>query len=147
MPARSRARTALAVVAAVFAALILVQVFLAGLGVFSSPGSFITHRDFGYVIGWFTLVILILAVVGRLGRKVIGLAVVGLVQMALQSVFILLRKDFPAVAALHPVNGVLLLMVVSVIARAAWQARDVATPVAAGAPPQPQPEPQAGAIA
>lgn len=145
MPARSRTRTALAVVAALFAALILVQVFLAGLGVFSSPAAFITHRDFGYLIGWFTLVILILAVAGRLGRRIIGLAVVGLVQMALQSVFILLRKDAPVVAALHPVNGVLLLLVAVVIARSAWQARDAATPVDAGAQAQPQPE--SGAIA
>ena len=135
MPAHSRTRTALAVVAAVFAALILVQVFLAGLGVFLSPSSFITHREFGYVIGWFTLVVLILAVAGRMGRRIVGLAIVGLVQMALQSVFILIRTELPAVAALHPVNGVLLLLVVTVIARAAWQARNSGAPVpAAGLP-------------
>jgi hypothetical protein len=133
MPAHSRTRTALALVAAVFAALILVQVFLAGLGVFSNPSSFITHREFGYLIGWFTLVILILAVAGRMGRRIVGLAVVGLVQMALQSVFILVRTQMPAVAALHPVNGVLLLLVVTVIARAAWQARNAGATVP-GAP-------------
>ena len=137
MPARSRTRTALAVVAAVFAALILVQVFLAGLGVFSSPGSFITHREFGYVIGWMTLVILILAVAGRMSRWIVGLAVVGLVQMALQSVFILIRTELPVVAALHPVNGVLLLLVVTVIGRVAWQTRDVETSVSVDAQRQP----------
>ncbi len=133
MPARSRARSALAVVSAVFAALILVQVFLAGLGVFSSPGSFVTHREFGYLIGWFTLVILILAVGARMGRRIVGLAVVALVQMALQSVFVLVRTELPAVAALHPVNGVLLLLVVTAIGRAAWQARHAAAPVPAAA--------------
>jgi hypothetical protein len=131
MPAHSRTRTALAVVAAVFAALILVQVFLAGLGVFSNPSSFITHREFGYLIGWFTLVILILAVAGRMGRRIVGLAVVALVQMALQSVFILVRTQLPAVAALHPVNGVLLLLVVTVVGRAAWLARNAGGPVPA----------------
>ena len=136
MPARSRTRTALAVVAAVFAALILVQVFLAGLGVFSSPASFITHREFGYLIGWFTLVILILAVAGRMGRRIVGLAVVALVQMALQSVFILIRTELPAVAALHPVNGVLLLLVVTVIGRAAWQARSAGAPVSVAELPE-----------
>ena len=44
MPARSTARTALAVVAWLFAALLVVQVFLAGLGVFDSPTAFATHE-------------------------------------------------------------------------------------------------------
>jgi len=131
MPARSWTRTALAVVSAVFATLILVQVFLAGLGVFAGPGSFITHRQFGYLIGWFTLVMVVLAVAGRLGKRIVGLSLIALVQMALQSVFILVRAELPAVAALHPVNGVLLLLVVTAIGRAAWQARDAGAPVPA----------------
>jgi uncharacterized membrane protein len=128
MPARSRIRTALALVAALFASLIVVQVFLAGLGVFDDPASFITHRNFGYAIGWFTLVIVVLAVAGRTGQRLIGLSVLALAQMALQSVFVLVRADLPAVAALHPVNGVLLLLVVIVIAREAWRSRDAVQP-------------------
>ena len=128
---RSTLRTALAVAAAVFAALIVVQVFLAGLGVFDDPRAFITHRDFGYTIGLFTLVILILAIAARAGRRLIGLAVLGLVQMALQSVFIALRVDAPQLAALHPVNGVLLLVVTLVIARGAWAIRTAPSGVAA----------------
>jgi mercuric ion transport protein len=120
---RSTLRTALAVVAAIFAALIVVQVFLAGLGVFDDPRAFLTHRDFGYTIGMLTLVILILSILARAGRRLIGLAVLGLVQMALQSVFIAVRADLPQVAALHPVNGVLLLVVTLVIARGAWAIR------------------------
>ena len=125
MATRSWARTALAAAAAAFVVLILVQVLLAGLGVFSDPASFVTHRQFGYVIGWFTLVIVVLAIAGRLGKRVIGLSCVALVQMALQSVFVLVRADLPAVAALHPVNGVLLLLVVTEIAREAWRSRSV----------------------
>lgn len=124
MPAHSRVRTALAVVSAAFAVLILVQVFLAGLGVFANASSFATHRGFGYVIGWFTAVIVVLAIAGRAGRRVITLSLIALVQMALQSVFVLVRTDLPAVAALHPVNGMVLLLVVSAIARAAWQSRE-----------------------
>ena len=120
---RSTLRTALAVVAAAFAALLVVQVFLAGLGVFDDPSSFLTHRDFGYTIGMLTLVILVLAIAARAGRRLIGLAALALVQMALQSVLIAVRADLPQVAALHPVNGVLLLVVTLVIARGAWALR------------------------
>lgn len=128
MPGRARVPTALAVVAALFACLIVVQVFLAGLGVFDSPERFATHRTFGYLIGWCTLVIVVLALVGHAGRRVVGLALLALGQMALQSVFVLVRGDLPVVAALHPVNGVLLLLVVIAIAREAWQSRHVGAP-------------------
>ena len=123
MPSRSQLRAALAVVAGLFAVLILVQVFLAGLGVFDDPESFVTHRNFGYLIGWFTVLMLVLAIAGRAGRRLIGLAALSLVQMALQSVFVVLRTDMPAIAALHPVNGVLLLLVVVTVAREAWRSR------------------------
>jgi uncharacterized protein DUF6220 len=123
MRARSGAYTALAVVAWLFAACIVVQVFLAGMGVFDGPERFETHRDFGYLFGWLTLVMLIIAAVGRLGRVLIGLSALTLLQFFLQSVFILFREDLPAVAALHPVNGMLLLVVSLVIGRMAWAGR------------------------
>ena len=126
MRARNGAYTALAVVAWLFAACIVVQVFLAGMGVFDGPERFETHRNFGYLFGWLTLVMVIIAAVGRLGRRLIGLSVLALVQFFLQSVFILFREDQPAIAALHPVNGVLLLVVTIAIARLAMAGRRAA---------------------
>ena len=123
MRARSGAYTALSVVAWLFAACILVQVFLAGMGVFDGPQRFEAHRNFGYLFGWLTLVMVIIAAVGRLGRLLIGLSLLALVQFALQSVFILFREDLPEVAALHPVNGVLLLVTAIAIGRIAWAGR------------------------
>ena len=79
-----------------FVACCLVQVFLAGLGVFDDPSSFVTHRDFGYMLGWFTLAMLVLALVGPRPRRIVGLCVLVLVQFALQSVFVALRVDYPA---------------------------------------------------
>lgn len=38
-------------------------------------------------------------------------------QVTLQSVFVLMRAESPAVAALHPVNGFLILLVTWIIAR------------------------------
>ena len=72
---RPFARRALPVVALLFVGAGLVQVFLAGLGVFDDPRSFVTHREFGYVIGWFTLVILVLALIGREPKRIVGLSI------------------------------------------------------------------------
>ena len=127
MPTRATAHTALAIVAWLFAGLLVVQVFLAGLGVFDSPTAFATHRDFGYTIGLLTLVLVIISVVGRLPRRLIGLSALTLVQFFLQSVFIGVRADMPTVAALHPVNGVLLLVVTLWLGREAWVGRTAAS--------------------
>ena len=131
MRAQEVARTGLAVVAWLFVACIFVQIFLAGLGVFDSPQAFITHRDFGYIFGWLTLVMVILAVVARSGRRLIALTALALLLFALQSVFIAVRTDYPAVASLHPVNGVLLLLVAIVVGRDAMALRSRAPEAAA----------------
>lgn len=122
---RSGARRALPLVGAVFVACALVQVFLAGLGVFDDPQAFVTHRGFGYLFGWLTLVLLVLALVGRSPRRVSWLTVLLLVQFALQSVFVALRTSQPQLAALHPVNGFLLILVAVAIVRASWATRSV----------------------
>ena len=131
MTARPASFTALAVVAWLFAGCIVIQVFLAGLGVFDSPQRFLTHRDFGYLFGWLSLVALLIAAIGRLPRRLIGLAGLTLVQMALQSILILFREDAPALAALHPVNGVLLLVTTLVLGRLAWRGPQTVASVAA----------------
>jgi hypothetical protein len=116
----SLARRAHPFVLAAFAACAVIQVFLAGLGVFNDPRAFITHREFGYLFGWLTLVGLVLAIVGRLPRRVVGMSALLLVLFALQSVFVALRTDLPAVAALHPLNGFAILALAIVTARASW---------------------------
>jgi hypothetical protein len=123
MTLRTAARTGLAIVAASFSVLLIVQVFLAGLGVFDSPSAFATHRDFGYAISLLILPMLILAFVGRVPKGVVGLTGVIAVQMILQSAFVAMRTTNPAVAALHPVNGVLMLIFTLAVARWAWSIR------------------------
>ena len=115
---RRWARRGVVIAAWLFVAGVVGQVFLAGLGVFGVPtGDFSTHRGFGYLVGWLTLVVLVLAIAGRLPRRDIALAVLLLIQFALQSVFVAIRDEYPAVAALHPLNGFLILLVGIVIAR------------------------------
>jgi hypothetical protein len=108
-----------AVVAWLFVACVVVQVFLAGLGVFDRAGDFRVHVQFGYLFGWLTLALLIVALAGRLGRGLIAMALVLLVLFALQSLFVAVRGGVPFVAALHPLNGFLILLVAIGAARAA----------------------------
>jgi hypothetical protein len=124
---RSVARTALPVVVALFLACAVVQVFLAGLGVFDDPGAFISHRQFGYLFGWLTLVALALALAGRAPGRITGLSALLLGLFALQSVLVAFRSAMPALAALHPLNGFLLLAVAVVTLRLSWAARSSAT--------------------
>jgi len=120
---RSIARTAYPLVAGLFVACAVIQVFLAGLGIFDDPNAFVTHRNFGYLFGWLTLVLLVIALVGRMPRRYVGLAVLSLVLFALQSVFVALREDMPALAALHPLNGFLIVGAATYAAWTSWKAR------------------------
>jgi hypothetical protein len=115
---RQAARAAFVVVAWLFVACSIIQVFLAGLGVFAGAQNFATHRDFGYLFGLLTIVLIALALVGRMPRRFVGLTVLLLVLFALQSVFIVAwRSGAPAVAALHPVNALLIVGLSAMLAR------------------------------
>jgi len=105
-----------------FVACAVVQVFLAGLGVFGlPPNDFAAHRDWGYTFGYLVLIILILALVGRLPRRQVALSVLLLVLFFLQSVFVAIRGDYPSVAALHPLNGFVILLVAIILGRDGWR--------------------------
>jgi hypothetical membrane protein len=106
------ARLGFLVTAWLFVAATVVQVFLAGLGVFGvPPGDFSTHRAWGYTFGFLILVLIALGLVGRVSRRELGLSLLLIVLFALQSVFVAVRVDYPAVAALHPLNGFAILLV------------------------------------
>jgi hypothetical protein len=118
---------------------LLVQVFLAGMGLFDSASMFITHRDFGYTLTLLPFVLIVTSLVGGFGRAEAIAAAVMLGQFILQSILVLQRETSPAIAALHPVNGFLILLVAVWLARDAWRqwrtesdAQDLA--VAPGAP-------------
>jgi Family of unknown function (DUF6220) len=120
---RSAARSAFPFVAGLFALGAIIQVFLAGLGVFDDPSAFITHRDFGYMLSLLPIVMAVLALVGGLPRRFAGLSALLFVLFILQSVFVAMRENMPAVAALHPLNGFLILAIGIVLAWQSWQAR------------------------
>ena len=120
---RSLARQIHTVVALLFISALLIQVWLAGRGVFESPTVFVTHRDVGYTLSLFPIVLLVLGLLGGMGRRVAILAAVIFGLFIMQSVFVVMRDSSPAIAALHPVNGFLILLLAIWLARDSWMMR------------------------
>ena len=120
---RSVARTIHLIVACLFVAGLFVQVFLAGLGVFSSTSGFTTHVGVGYSLSLLPIILVVVGLLGGLGRRLALLAVLEFALFILQSVFVAMRTSAPAVAALHPVNGFLILLIALLIVRESWAAR------------------------
>lgn len=112
------ARIAYVALVWLFLAGLVVQVFLAGIGMFSTdPRDFGTHVQLGWILHLVPVLILIAAAVGRVGRPTLlwiaGLVVTTLVQPFLPA----LADTSVALAALHPVNAMLMFVIA---ARLAW---------------------------
>lgn len=130
------ARLAYPWIAWLFLACVVVQFFLAGMGVFAGSENFATHRDFGYTFELLLLPLLLAAIVGRYWGRGLGAVVLLIVLFTLQSVFVGLRDSMPAVAALHPLNGVAIFTVTLWTARASMHWVD-APPRASASPSEP----------
>ncbi len=95
----------------------LVQIFLAGVGVFDLQGrdlqdasSFDPHRALGFAMSALSLVLLILALVARVSPQTILLALLLLVLSAvMQSVLAGLGEDTPFFGGLHAFDGLAIL--------------------------------------
>ena len=96
--------TALAVV---FLLCVVVQVFLAGAGIFASASWLSSHAILGHVLPLIPLLMVILGLVGKLPRTINWLTVLLLVLVYIQPWFIYLSRSagIPLLGALHPVNA------------------------------------------
>jgi hypothetical protein len=103
------ARIAYSLVAWLFAVAAIIQVYLAGLGVFTL-GGFEQHRNVGYGIGILGLILLVLAFAAKMPMRVIGATALLFVLMIVQSVLVFMKTDQPNIAALHPVNGFVIVL-------------------------------------
>ena len=113
-----------AAVAALFVAMIVVQVFLAGaaLSNLGGSGDFGTHVEFGYTwVGIAALLVVVTALVARRPRRDVGITVGILVLYIIQTVLPSAKASLPVVAALHPVNALLLFGLAAWYARRAWR--------------------------
>ena len=98
------ARLAFAAVATLFVGCLTVQVLLVGVDIFADMGGSI-HRDFAYVYGWLTPVLVLLAGFAGARRSTRDLTIILVVLFAIQVVLPTLRDSLPLLAALHPVNA------------------------------------------
>ncbi len=133
MTASRVARVAYQWIAWLFVAAVVIQFFLAGLGVFAGATNFELHRNWGYTFGYLLIFMVAAALVGRMPRAAWAAPLGVMVLFALQSVLVALRTDYPVIAALHPLNGVAIFTASLWIARAsaAWQRSAAPQPTSA----------------
>jgi hypothetical protein len=106
------ARKAYRVLVFLLLGLIAVQFFLAGLGVFGDEGKtgddFDPHRALGNILLLITLIMLILAAVGRLGRPLLPMTGALFVLMFIQGLLAGIGEDTQVVGAFHVLNALVL---------------------------------------
>jgi hypothetical protein len=94
---------------------VIVQFFLAGLGVFA--GDFQMHVALGYTILFLMLLVLVIALVARLPWRTLGLTALLPVLVFLQSLFIeAWNNGLAYIAALHVVNGLAIFSLAGILA-------------------------------
>lgn len=125
-----------------FTAAVVVEIFLAGLGVFRAMPSeevsvshetvedkFSAHAALGDVLGGGSILLLVVIVIAWTGRRVIG-ATLGLAILTFIQGFLAAKgEDSPVAGALHAINAFLILGLSSFLAWQAWRVK-----LAAGAP-------------
>jgi hypothetical protein len=112
-----------------FLASIVIQVFLAGAAIKQLGGSdsFASHIDFGYTwVGLAALAVVVTAVVARAGRREILISLGLLALYIVQTLLPAARGSIPAIAALHPVNAMVLFGLATWYAWRAWRTASAA---------------------
>jgi mercuric ion transport protein len=120
--------------AIIWVAAIVVQVFLAGQAIANLGGSgdFSTHREVGYTIGIIQLVVVLTSLVARMPRRDILISVGVLVLYIIQTILPNAKDSAPWIAALHPLNAMILFTISIWYAWHAWRAAMAPAPAPAG---------------
>jgi hypothetical protein len=95
----------------VFVAFLVAQIFFAGLGLFGLPPDMRLHSGFGWLVHILDLLLVIVALLARVGRPTIWWVLALFVTSAIQPVLPALRTDVPLLAALHPLNAVVISLI------------------------------------
>lgn len=112
---------------------LVVQVFLAGLGLFAGSSNLATHAGVGWIVHLVPILVVVAAALSRAGRRHWQWALAAAVVIFLVPIALVLGA--PVVAALHPVLAVLGFWLAVVVARNSLEAyRGPAAPSEEGAP-------------
>jgi len=114
-------RVVFAVAAWLFLVGVLVQVFLAGVGVFELA-DWTAHAGLGWALGSAPILLVLFALVAGVGRSTVLLTVALMIAAIIQPELAAARREAPVVAALHPVNALLVFWLAWVVARRATEA-------------------------
>jgi hypothetical protein len=112
-------RYAFLAIAVLFLAAIVVQVFFAGLMLFGQEGGTELHETTGYILGTFGALFLVVPALARAGTRTIVLGVILAVVTYGQPFLTFARETSPLIAALHPVNALLIFTLSLVLSRRA----------------------------
>lgn len=112
----STARYALAGIAWLFLAGVVLQVFLAGIGLLGG-GDMEGHIGFGYMLPLGAILLAPIAAAAHPDRRTFRLSILLLVLTIVQPNLPLLRDVSPALAALHPVNALFIFWLALTVAR------------------------------
>jgi hypothetical protein len=113
---------------------ILTQVLFVGLSMFTGQGLWGTHRDFGHTLGVFSLLLIVLAYLGRVPRqdKLLVWLQFG-VYLVQAEVFAAIRGAVPFLAAFHPVLALVLFALALIVAlragRVVWAEVQASSPL------------------
>ncbi|HEV7236841.1 MAG TPA: DUF6220 domain-containing protein [Ktedonobacteraceae bacterium] len=123
-PVRRFAQRGSLVLGSLFVLGVLLQVFLAGGGIFASPSWWGMHEAFGMGMSLLPLAFLLLAWIGQLGRRSLWLSGLAFVLVVLQTFLITLPGTLgvPLLSALHPVNALVIFGLALWLLQSAWQA-------------------------
>ena len=109
------ARYAYLILAWLVVVAIVAQVFFIGLGLFAGSENVETHKTFGWILHLLPIPLLLAAALSRAGRRhwqwALALAVVVFIVPIL-----VLMKDTPVIAALHPVGAIVAFWLAVVVA-------------------------------
>lgn len=120
---RPWARTGFVVTAGVFLAMLVVQVLLAGLGIFESGRWWSLHKSFGYsVVHLAAIVTVVFAYLADPGRRVLYLAVGTLILLFVMP-GLATATSIGFLAAFHPVAAFVLFGLAVVLTERAWTHR------------------------
>ena len=109
---------------------VLYQVFLAGIALFGPDRSFETHIGLGYLLHLVPILLIVVALVARVGSRLIQWTVALLVVQFIQPLLPMARGDLPWAAALHPVLALVIFWLGITIGLRAWRLVREPVPVA-----------------